>query len=396
MPPELPKPSEPPVPEEDEEGESDYKTALAYQNTDTRCSTQWVGSENDFCDLSRDWVLIKANSNEMLQEAHKPSLYFFQDVTRGPKRAEVLSEEEDKWIRSAYMGGLVWAEPYKRIATELDFNEYYPNILAHSRAFWPIGPDEFRTFSHISMNPISYNLEYEIYRANIEGQLVNYKCTKTFRYNLTGYYTYYDLQLAKNLGLHIELSSKSPNALIFGQDQLRSEHNTFYQWASYLSAIKNKGGLAGKVAKYMLVSLWGQLYTDRRRPGPHQCMAPFISAKGRKIISKKIRPLDERIKRIHTNGYIILGKATDQMLGIEYAGGRREQKIVKTDIVLIKNVINLKWVDFEEIIPPVSMKLEKSLIYYLPLPNEILDRIFHYHRKNEGEKLYPLLLVNKQ
>ena len=30
------------------------------------------------------------------------------------------------------------------------------------------------------------------------------------------------------------------------------------------------------------------------------------------------------------------------------------------------------------------------------MPNEILDRIFQYHRKNEGEKLYPPLLVNKK
>src|ERR1041385_2279935 len=96
-PPELPKPSEPPVPEEEPEvesdGESDYETALAYQNTDTKWysairrflfwkkqglhvefydgSIQWIGSENDFRDLSRDWFLIKANPNETLQEAHK-------------------------------------------------------------------------------------------------------------------------------------------------------------------------------------------------------------------------------------------------------------------------------------------------------------------------------------
>ncbi|CAG8779271.1 14724_t:CDS:2, partial [Gigaspora margarita] len=107
------------------------------------------------------------------------SLRFFQDVTRGPKKAENLSEKEDHWIKSAHMGGLVWAEPYEGIATELDFNEY-PNILAHSIAFWPIGPGEFRTFSR---HP------------------VDHKCTRTFRYN-------YDLQLAKNLGLHIELSSE--------------------------------------------------------------------------------------------------------------------------------------------------------------------------------------------
>ncbi|CAB4393411.1 unnamed protein product [Rhizophagus irregularis] len=79
--------------EVEEKGESDYETALTFQNTETRWysairrflfwkkqgknveffydgSTQWTGSENDFRDLSRDWFLIKANQNETLQEAH--------------------------------------------------------------------------------------------------------------------------------------------------------------------------------------------------------------------------------------------------------------------------------------------------------------------------------------
>ncbi|PKY55946.1 hypothetical protein RhiirA4_475832 [Rhizophagus irregularis] len=120
-----------------------------------------------------------------------------------------------------------------------------------------------------------------------------------------------------------------------------SGHDIFYQWASYLTTIKNEGGQAGKVAKHMLVSLWGRLYSDGRRPGPHRRMAPFISAKGRKIISKKIRPLGECVKRIHTDGYIISGKATDQMLGQEYAVNKQWyynarrliwQKIVLTGI----------------------------------------------------------------
>src|SRR4051812_32201399 len=90
IPPELTEPSKP---EPESDGESDYETALTYQNTqntETRWysairrflfwrkqgkdiefydgSTQWIGSENDFRDLSRDWFLIKANLNETLQE----------------------------------------------------------------------------------------------------------------------------------------------------------------------------------------------------------------------------------------------------------------------------------------------------------------------------------------
>jgi len=68
---------------------------------------------------------------------------------------------------------------------------------------------------------------------------------------------------------------------------------------------------AGKVAKHMLVSLWGRLYSDGRRPGSHRRMAPFITAKGRRIISEKISPLGDRVKRIHTDGFIISDKNTE-------------------------------------------------------------------------------------
>ncbi|CAG8540730.1 8402_t:CDS:2 [Rhizophagus irregularis] len=264
------------------------------------------------------------------------SLRFFQDVSRAPKKAEDLSPEEDHWIKSAYMGGLVWAEPYEGIATELDYNEYYPHILAYEGACWPIADQ---------------------------------KCTRTFRYNPAGYYTHYDIQMAIDLGLYIELSSESPNALIFEQNKLMSGHDIFHQWARYLTEIKHEGGQVGTVAKHMLVSLWGRLYSDGQRPGPHRCMAPFISAKGRKILSEKIRPLGDCVKRIHTDGFIISGKATNQLI---------------------------ERYRLRKIVPPTSTKSERSPIRYLPLPNEILDRIFHYHKKNEGEKLHPLLLVNKR
>lgn len=35
------------------------------------------------------------------------SLRFFQDVSRSPRKAENLTHEEDYWIKSAYMGGIV-------------------------------------------------------------------------------------------------------------------------------------------------------------------------------------------------------------------------------------------------------------------------------------------------
>ncbi|GES84734.1 hypothetical protein GLOIN_2v1471985 [Rhizophagus clarus] len=185
------------------------------------------------------------------------SFRFFQDVSRASRKAEDLSQEENHWIRLAYTGALTWAEPYEGIATELDFNEFYPHILSSYMSGWPVRAGEFKTITHIRTDSIKDHLKYSIYQVFIEGQLAEQKCIRGFRYNPAGYYTHYDLLLAMDLGLHIELSSESPNALIFEQTKLMSGHDIFNQWASYLIEIKKEGGQAGKVAKHMLVSLWG-------------------------------------------------------------------------------------------------------------------------------------------
>ncbi|CAG8519399.1 36617_t:CDS:2 [Racocetra persica] len=302
---ELPKLSELPELEEgSEKGESDYETALAYQNTDTRWFTQWIGSENDFCDLSQDWLIIKANLNEILQEAH----IHYND------EANAIFWRSDGQIDLKKTRGLTWAKPYKEIATELDFNEYYPHILAYGSTCWPIGLGEFKIFIYISINPINFNLKYGIYHVFIGGQPAGQK------------------------------------------------YEIFYQWASYLTEIKHEGGQA-----------------DRRRPGPHRHMASFISARGRKTVSEKIRSLGDHIKRVHTDKFILSGKISDQVIG-KQAG---ELKIVNAGNVSIKNAMRLEWTNFEEIIPTTSTKLKESTIHYVTaMPNEIFERIFQYHSMN--------------
>ncbi|GBC05734.1 hypothetical protein RclHR1_00640022 [Rhizophagus clarus] len=186
---------------------------------------------------------------------------------------------------------------------------------------WPVRAGEFKTITHIKTDSIKDQLKYGIYRVFIEGQPAEQKCTRGFHYNPAGYYTHYDLLIAMDLGLHIELSSESPNALIFEQTKLINGHDIFNQWASYLTEIKEEDGKVEKVAKHMLVSLWGRLYSDGRRQGPHQHMAPFILAKGRKVILEKIRPLGNCVKRIHTDGFIISDKNTEQLIE-RYVGGK--------------------------------------------------------------------------
>ncbi|GET02642.1 hypothetical protein GLOIN_2v1772900 [Rhizophagus clarus] len=184
-------------------------------------TTQWIGTKNEFSDLSRDWFFIQVDKNETLEEAHKryldesiaishkshslidmrktgiysaTSLRLFQDVTNGLIKSESLSVEDELWTSKASTG---------------------------------------------SMNLMKVYLKKE------------------------------------------------------------------------LIEIKREKGIAGKVAKELLASLWGILYENPRKngkEGPHRRMKPIILALGRKTRTEIIKPISDHIKRIHTDGLIIANR----------------------------------------------------------------------------------------
>ncbi|CAG8751874.1 7600_t:CDS:2, partial [Rhizophagus irregularis] len=126
--------------------------------------THWIGSKNEFSDLSRDWFFIHVDKNETLKEAHKrytnesiaisqkshglidmrkigtyaaTSLHLFHDVTKGLVISKRLSQEEEHWISKASIGSIIWAEPYEGNAKQYDVNEFYPSVLLQKEAKWP-------------------------------------------------------------------------------------------------------------------------------------------------------------------------------------------------------------------------------------------------------------------
>ena len=55
------------------------------------------------------------------------------------------------------------------------------------------------------------------------------------------------------------LDIEEVNAIIYPKSIQITERQMFGEWASYLYKIKSEGEPAGKIAKLMLVSLWGAL-----------------------------------------------------------------------------------------------------------------------------------------
>ncbi|GET55694.1 hypothetical protein GLOIN_2v1849173 [Rhizophagus irregularis DAOM 181602=DAOM 197198] len=174
--------------------------------------------------------------------------------------------------------------------------------------------------------------------------------TRTFQSdgNKRGIYTFIDLQRAKKLGLNIQLiQDGKPNALIYDRDARIPGTVIFGEYVHFLFKIKNQGGIAGRVAKRVLNTLWGALCqrkrnyktltTDQTDPftfpeghtldsiipvgsdqwrfqftnpgnpfkGEYPRIVPFLLARGRKITSEAIQPYKDKVRRIHTDGFIL-------------------------------------------------------------------------------------------
>ncbi|GBC23992.2 hypothetical protein GLOIN_2v1849173 [Rhizophagus irregularis DAOM 181602=DAOM 197198] len=156
--------------------------------------------------------------------------------------------------------------------------------------------------------------------------------TRTFQSdgNKRGIYTFIDLQRAKKLGLNIQLiQDGKPNALIYDREARIPGTVIFGEYVHFLFKIKNQGGIAGRVAKRVLNTLWGALCQRKRNyktlttdqtdpftfPEGHTLdsiipvgsdqIAPFLLARGRKITSEAIQPYKDKVRRIHTDGFIL-------------------------------------------------------------------------------------------
>ncbi|GET54084.1 hypothetical protein GLOIN_2v1849173 [Rhizophagus irregularis DAOM 181602=DAOM 197198] len=169
-----------------------------------------------------------------------------------------------------------------------------------------------------------------------------------FRQNKRGVYTFIDLQRAKKLGLDIQLiQDGKPNALIYDREARIPGTVIFGEYVHFLFNIKNQGGVAGRVAKRVLNTLWGALCqrkrnyktltTDQTDPfkfpeghtldsivpvgsdqwrfqftnpgspfkGEYPRIAPFLLAHGRKTTSELLEPYKDKVRRIHTDGFIL-------------------------------------------------------------------------------------------
>ncbi|GET60436.1 hypothetical protein RIR_jg18206.t2 [Rhizophagus irregularis DAOM 181602=DAOM 197198] len=227
----------------------------------------------------------------------RTALWLFERLSVGIPANDPLDPIEAEWLSDAMMGGLIWAD-----------NEW--KGYGRQRG-------KFQTLNDF-VDHRGYAL-YGLFRAKISGNNI------LFRQNKRGIYTFIDLQRAKKLGLNIQLiQDGKPNALIYDREARIPGTVIFGKYVHFLFKIKNQGGIAGRVAKRVLNTLWehyarGSVIT-RHSPQikqihssfqkathltPSYQIAPFLLARGRKITSEAIQPYKDKVRRIHTDGFIL-------------------------------------------------------------------------------------------
>ena len=238
------------------------------------------------------------------------------------------------------MGGLIWAKnDWQDFGRQYDVTSLYPSIQ-QSNANFPIRQGKFQTLKDF-VDHRGYAL-YGLFRAKVSGNNI------LFRQNKRGVYTFIDLQRAKKLSLNIQLiQDGKPNALIYDRDARIPGTVIFGEYVQFLFKIKNQGGVAGHVAKRILNTLWGALCQKKRNyktltadnqdsftfpegeildsiipvgkdqwrfqftnpgnpfKGEYPRIAPFLLAHGRKITSEILEPYKNKVRRIHTDGFIL-------------------------------------------------------------------------------------------
>ncbi|RGB39944.1 hypothetical protein C1646_753849 [Rhizophagus diaphanus] len=285
--------------------------------------TKWNGSNNTFRKSSHQYLFIPVKRNETLEDAYthitveseeiikksngeinmkitgnypKTTLELFRKKSKSPNHKKIIGAEESEWIMKATTGGIIWSEKYEGSAQELDYESMYPTCMR-----------------------------------------------KVDTYNPEKYYTHYDIERAKGLGLKVKLINEAPNALIFNKNNCMTGEDLFGKWYDTLINIKREGGHAGKASKELLVSLWDVLCKQRnnRFYGPHPRIKPFLLALVRKTISETVEKFGDKVKRIHTDGFVISGDNNIEPKYLKENG----LSIKKKGNCIVKNCNDVKWTD---------------------------------------------------
>ena len=312
---------------------------------------------------------------------------FFDEMTNRMIEADPIDEKEGIFLHNTNQGAIIYSDKdgYTGKGYSYDVNSLYPSIMKSVNFRVPIKKGTFRKLTKTEFeNMLNTFFQYGIYRVQIDVSSYH-KYPKLFRVNKNNYYTSIDLNVAKGMGLRMEIiEDGEDNFLHYGADSSMTGSQLFKNYVDYLSNLRKTTG--DKIYKLFLNQLWGGLCQFNKVPKPilydvtkpfdygetfsnnenvmiikqgfttwpkwkieymyksrlyrysWARLKPFMLAKGRETIGRIMKPHLQHIHRIHTDGFVSskeLDIETGTDIGkLRYEGYKRMVTIAHSNQVL--------------------------------------------------------------
>lgn len=282
-------------------------------------------------DASKGFVNLYRQLNET-----KSALFIFAKLNRLLVPPPKLGQLESTWITNAKSGGLIYGKECElEKGYEYDITSFYPSLPSSQSFSVPVGEG---VFEHLMALPPDF-LHYGLYKVKISVTAnATAEQSKLFKFKPSNIYTHFDIKVARDIGLNIELLPCQPNAPLFPTRVPAA--SIFKPFVDYIFDLRQQtqcprakrilnclwGGLSAKRSTVIdmneekVLDLDGRIIThiepyrdsvlvtaervEHRFKTSYARLFPFITSYGRYQMYNYLKPVTDNIFRIHTDGFI--------------------------------------------------------------------------------------------
>lgn len=261
-------------------------------------------------------------------------------ISKHVDKLEWLSSMENKMIKGATRGALIFGEKYEGQAHYYDIVSAYMYVLSHHKFRIPIKKGQEYTMSKEEFKEKKF-YPYGLYRVEVSGF-----DRRVFRPSETNTYTHYDLEFAKSQGYKMKIiDDGDPNVILYPTStHTLSGKELFEPWIRRFFHFKQNGH---KQIKKFFTVIWGALcqkavqyktlvdgeefdvptenyvsdYLDKdgntvvvycpfgqRYQTPLARLKPFLLARARIMMANIMLPQIDDVIRCHTDGFYMRTK----------------------------------------------------------------------------------------
>jgi hypothetical protein len=213
----------------------------------------------------RDSFLLKAD--QLLDASNGLINYFkfsydgkvaynlFRKLSQSINEPEAIDNIEHKILDSAFHGGIHYATKgeYKN-CYDYDINSMYPFYMMHIKFIFPATKPEYKIISQDEFINREFT-NYGLYKVKF-GNFHKFWNKKNLKYS---WYTHYDIEIAKLLGMTCQLIEDETNALLYASKDCLRGNKVFKPFVEYCDELSTNNKELKSIIKPIRNSLWGFL-----------------------------------------------------------------------------------------------------------------------------------------